>query len=352
MAAPAAEAVASTALVDPQALKGTEASFTGIVDALYEKLLDLNVPNSMISEHATKLMGVRHSLLGMYGVPPDPRWNTHSVVGRGPALGWPAAAAPAAWGPEQSRAKLMELATKRAGKQRIDKDDFTFETDAVDERGKMYVTTLNSSLLSQEYKTPVPCHNKKLAEQQCATAALEAEFPEASAHLSALGAAGAEWSEWWSQGGKGKKRKSIISDPANADAKSLLSHNMSVLLDRSVTKADLVYDVTPAEGGYAATLTMPNYDGGKRYQGDPAASRKDAEHAAAQAALDDLQDIIAPALEAHQEKKIRKALEIRGAHREKRMGERKTAKGAGKGAAVGLSAGPVSLPAAALTDAA
>merc|ERR1719421_1826188 len=95
-------------------------------------------------------------------------------------------------------------------------------------------------------------------------------------------------SEWYGvdMGGDssagGKKRKGETQD--ELPPKSRFVHAMALLLGRSATKADMTWSVEGESGKYVCTLALPGMD--KTFTGEPAESKKGAEHNAAEAALE------------------------------------------------------------------
>eukprot|EP00932_Pfiesteria_piscicida_P014287 SRR837773.26024.p1 GENE.SRR837773.26024~~SRR837773.26024.p1 ORF type:complete len:209 (-),score=91.58 SRR837773.26024:72-698(-) len=192
------------------------------------------------------------------------------------------------------------MACTKAGKQ-PNKDEFTFETSCVDEEAspKMWITTLKSSLLQAEYTCETPQKCKRDAEQGACEVALKAEYPEVYEKMQALGGGDV----------RGQKRKLEDGGEGPAEGKGRLSFVMCLLLERSVTKDDIVYTMTGTDGEYVAKVSLPTYKGGKTFSGAAAAVKKDAEANAANAALKALSGVTGPAIEKHKAKKIAKRAE-------------------------------------------
>lgn len=129
--------------------------------------------------------------------------------------------------------------------------------------------------------------------------------------------------------GGGKKRKGNMGGPVPEDPpKSRMCHALALILGHSATKEDMTWTVESVEGKFVGTLECL----GQTFTGEPANSKKGAEHAAAEAALEALADKIQAAEEEHKEKKAAKNREslakLKAAQEEK-----KAAKAAAKAAA-------------------
>lgn len=111
--------------------------------------------------------------------------------------------------------------------------------------------------------------------------------------------------------GKGKKRKGpeevSQSSGRNDGPKEKLAQACQLLIGRSLTKGELVYDVQDdGLGQFVATVTLPAYDPNTTHLGSPGATQREAEFSAAAVAMAALHDEIETA---HQAKKARKALQ-------------------------------------------
>mmetsp|Transcript_100935 Transcript_100935/g.256813 ORF Transcript_100935/g.256813 Transcript_100935/m.256813 type:complete len:307 (+) Transcript_100935:78-998(+) len=276
-----------------QTLEQVEAKFAAQTTGFYEKCMDLNTPQSVVGSAANQLLALRSTLLGLYGVAPDPKWSPGAAAAQGAVAG-------SAGGDVQWKQKLNECAAKKAARP-LAKGEFVYTTTAVDETNKSFTSTVSGSLLSKKYSSVEPQISKKLAEQTAARAALQAEYPEAYTELAAHEVALAP--------AKGEKRKS---DPLPMGDKNELNHMMQMLLSRSVTKDDVLYTLTTIEGekpSYSATVSLPTYEGSPTFQGAPASAKKDAEAAAAKVAIAAFKDAAAPLIEEHKAKKARKNAE-------------------------------------------
>jgi len=275
-----------------QTLESVEARFAQIVNGFYDQCMDLNTPQSAVGSAANQLLALRSTLLGLYGVAPDPKWSPGAAAAGGAAAG-------AVGGDVQWKQKLNEFAAKKAARP-LAKGEFVYTTTAVDETNKSFTSTVSGSILSQGHSSAEPQISKKLAENAAAKAALEAEHPEAYAELAVLEVAVAAASA------KGQKRKA---DAPPMGDKNELNHMMQMLLSRSVTKDDVLYTLTTIEGekpSYSATVALPTYQGSPTFQGAAAFAKKDAEAAAAKVAIAAFKDAAAPLIEEHKAKKAKK----------------------------------------------
>merc|ERR1712181_12717 len=101
-----------------------------------------------------------------------------------------------------------------------------------------------------------------------------------------------------SKSAKGKKRKA---EPAPLDAKSRLSHGMCLLNGGPVPKGGISYEVAKGPGGLVGTVSISTIS--QSFQGAPAKDKKEAESAAAEAALESMKDQLEAAEAEHQAKK-------------------------------------------------
>mmetsp|Transcript_96162 Transcript_96162/g.254016 ORF Transcript_96162/g.254016 Transcript_96162/m.254016 type:complete len:304 (-) Transcript_96162:74-985(-) len=284
--------------------------------------MDLNVQMSAVGGMVNNLLNLRNKLLGMYGIPPDPKWSPGGFGGavaaggiRAPVAPGPKAAAKkvtavsvAASGEILWKSKLYEASVKKV-KRSLGKDDFIFSTQDVPSGG--YICTVGSpSFLVREYSSEGPCASKKLAEHSAAKAALQAEFPEVFRELSMGIPAGKPLAPAPVQG---QKRKAEGAAVGPAEGKGELGHLIAIMLSRPVTKEDIVYTTMESEVGgtktYQSSVALPSYDASQMFRGVPAASKKDAENNAAKAAVTGLAAFAAPLLEEHKAKKARKHAE-------------------------------------------
>jgi len=307
-----------------QSIEQVEANFAASANKFYEKCMDLNVQMSAVGGMVNNLLNLRNKLLGMYGIPPDPKWSPGGFVG-GAAVG--GVKAPVAPGPKAAAKKAVTAVSQSASgeiswksklydasvqkvKRTMSKDDFVFSIQD-NPLGGFICTVGSPSFLVREYTSEDSCASKKLAEHSAAKAALQAEFPEVFLELSMGIPAGAP-----AQGQKalqGQKRKAEGASAGPAPGKGELGHLVAIILARPMTKQDIVYTTMESEVGgaktYQSSVALPSYDASQMFRGVPAASKKDAENNAAKAAVAGLAAFAAPLLEEHKAKKARKNAE-------------------------------------------
>lgn len=278
----------------PQVL---EYQFNEMANYLFENLFDWNKPSPALDGGWRDLKACRDSVLQAYGM---------GAVAAGPAPGSEGVNGMPNWIGEFYRA--YNKAQTAAGKGSASKDDVTFQVEEIEgkgARGKAYVATLTCTGFETTYQGSEPSKNKKEAEHWAASAALQAEFPEAYAEASARmsGIAVAPQA-------RGQKRKAAeISEP---DAKNKLAQAAQLLMTESMKKGDIVYECAAVEGSpseFVGTVTLSGYDNTVGYQGLPSTDKKMAETNAATAALEALAEKLAPLEEAHKEKKAAKKAE-------------------------------------------
>jgi len=296
--------------MQPGQLKQLEGQLSNIAWKVYESILDLNVPSASLQSEWSEVNRVRDRMLAHYGIVPQPAFVAPRGGGGMPAVsgGIPKAGGEVAW-----KSKLNEFLAK-AHKRSMSKGELVFEV--VEDQGG-YIGTLSSpaGLLSQEYQSEFPATSKKMAEHQVSKVALQAEFPQEFFML--------EQQEQGLMSGNPmtgfeepptKKRK-IGGEVAVAaqDPKSRLMHYAQLLLERPVTKTDVVFEVSQAGpntgDGFSATVSMPEYDPNSVWQGQLAETRKSAETFAAEVACLQLTPIVAPLEVARKEKKAKLAQE-------------------------------------------
>jgi len=149
----------------------------------------------------------------------------------------------------------------------------------------------------QQYTAKETAKNKKGAESAAAKAAFEALYPEAFNKRMA----------------KGQKRKSDSSSASYDNPKYKLSNGVQRMIanasGRGPTKEDVAYVVTSREEkpSYMATVTIPEYEGGKSFSGEWCESKVKAEHSAAEAACAVMGDMFSALIEEQSAKKKAKA---------------------------------------------
>jgi dsRNA-specific ribonuclease len=180
-------------------------------------------------------------------------------------------------------------------KRPIEKEDITYSVYASDPG---FVATIHISSFGQAYEGPT-MPTKKAAEQAAAKVILEMEFPDFIAekmNIMVVNSPPAEMS-------KPSKRKDAAED---VHPKSRLAYAVTLLLGRSASKEDVVYECVEVEPkSYAAFLRLPTYDPESSFEGEIASSKKEAETNAAKAALEFLSDLVAPLEEEQKAKKAK-----------------------------------------------
>lgn len=145
----------------------------------------------------------------------------------------------------------------------------------------------------QQYTAKETAKNKKGAESAAAKAAFEALYPEAFNKRMA----------------KGQKRKSDSSSASYDNPKYKLSNGVQRMIanasGRGPTKEDVAYVVTSREEkpSYMATVTIPEYEGGKSFSGEWCDTKMKAKNSAAQAAYTAMSDMLTALEEDHAAKK-------------------------------------------------
>merc|ERR1719476_1274178 len=118
---------------------------------------------------------------------------------------------------------------------------------------------------------------------------------------------GKGWEAWGPDGGGGgsgggggrsaesaaakKKRKKDLPPNENVltgpqDAKNKANHAIQMLISRSVSKGEIVYDVTESDGMFVAKFSCQAYKEGESYEGESAPDRRSAEISAAEKFLE------------------------------------------------------------------
>jgi hypothetical protein len=211
------------------------------------------------------------------------------------------------------KSRLIEAHTKMH-KTPVSKDLFQFTTV---QDGEGFTSTLMSEAFSSIYTSPEVQPSKKAAEDAAAKLALQAEFPEAFAVVPkavrnkavAKMKAKAKAAPVQMKLEKGVKRKATDAAPgvkgvASDDPKSKLAAGMALVLERSVTKDDIVYAIETVGDKLIATVTL-SIDG-TTIRGKPVpegSKKKDAEGSAAFVALGKFAAQIKQAKQVHALKK-------------------------------------------------
>lgn len=209
----------------------------------------------------------------------------------------------------------LHHAMQRKHNRTCSKEDLVFEITPVQEDGaKMPSYQATVTVQGNETFQGEVAPSKKKAEHMAAKVALEALFPDecdpkATSKRIALqkGTAMAQMFSSMSQPKAGKKR----SHEENMDPKSRLNSVVQMLLKRTVTKTDMIYTTEGGtDGKFNGKLDIADLQQSfETTEGFP--SKKEAENAVAQLALDEMKDQIETAEEEYKEaKKAKKAQEL------------------------------------------
>merc|ERR1712087_423759 len=109
------------------------------------------------------------------------------------------------------------------------------------------------------------------------------------------------------------------------DPQSRLRWAVNLLLGRSITKEDVVFETVedPSTGTYTSTVGIPEVVPDRGFQGEPGANKKEAEANAAAAALQEqLETQVAPIAEQHEANKKEKQRQRLDALNEKTKAEK------------------------------
>eukprot|EP00928_Gymnodinium_smaydae_P002282 TRINITY_DN10804_c0_g1_i1.p1 TRINITY_DN10804_c0_g1~~TRINITY_DN10804_c0_g1_i1.p1 ORF type:complete len:760 (-),score=163.75 TRINITY_DN10804_c0_g1_i1:57-2336(-) len=213
------------------------------------------------------------------------------------------------------------------------KDDIQYSmADVVDETTGSVAFQCEVIVAGSTFNGPT-AHSKRKAEQDAAAVALRELFPE---HVCRGGVTLEDAKQKSEKIQKVQKRKAGEVFIEEMHPKSRLLHGVTVLLQKTPTKDDVVFTVEDAPHGFLARLTIPDLN--VSYVGEIVATKKLAETSVAEVALRELSDQIEPAVADHQETKKAKIEEKRietqarrESVRQERM-NRRAAKSAGKGA--------------------
>jgi len=274
---------------DPQMM---EMAFCQSANAFFEYLMDWNSSSQDLEQGFRELLTLRTRCMQGYGMP---------AKGGGGAGGGGAISGngDVNWKGEfiGQLARLIKRSTT--------KDEVIFDVQEVEGqtpgRAAGYIATMSCTVLpsGQSYQGEEVCAGKKQAEHAAAKVAIQSEFPEVFARLT---------SAFVIQAKQGQKRKAAQPAANSSDTgefKQRLTMAAQLLVGRTLEKGEVTYECTEEQGQYVATVTLQGYDPGVGYQGLPAANKKLAESAAAEAALAALADQLAPVEEAHREKKAK-----------------------------------------------
>jgi len=225
------------------------------------------------------------------------------------------------------RAKLNQQIAKRAGRP-LTKGEITFDTVEAD-RG--YVSTISATstdILLDSY-TGEWRSTRKTAEHAASKAALLAEFPQAHAEV-ASGIIEPKGGAGPARNGKRKANEMMLAQhgwvpgmTVGPDLKQTLARYASLILGKSATKDDLSYTSEEDQGGrWISTVNFTSYMG-KTWTGHACQNKKEAEQAAAEIAVGELEEIVQPIEEERKAK-------LREKNREKLQKIKDFGKGSGK----------------------
>jgi len=250
-------------------LPAMEAKLAENAWAFYEKILHLDITMPALQKEWSTIADLRTNILGAYGIV-TPLGTT------APSSGVIAPNADLVEGETKTddnwKGKLQQLVSKRVGKSLV-KGEIVYQTADAPSGG--FVASCASAHLAREYSGEVAAPSKKGAETEAAKAALKAEFP--AEFQTASGVAPAP---------KGQKRKADALEATPLDPKTKLNQSMMLLLGRTLTKTDLVFEtVATGENVFSTTLTIPEYDAAAVFKSGNKESKKVAENAAAENAL-------------------------------------------------------------------
>jgi len=295
---------------NPQAL---EARYVQEADALYESVMDLNVPMQYLSQAWDTILKLRTQITAAYTTGP-----AHAGAGAAPNGG-------ATDGTKNWKGDLTTIIAKSAGRS-MTKDEIKYETG--DAEGGGYISTLTCEFLSQQYVGEEASKSKKEAEQATAMVAMMTEFPEA------CGGFGGQAQPQRAVAGQKRDRQ----EAAEVTPKGRLTQVAQLLIGPGIpsVKGDIVFVTTAHEdGSFTSTVALPKYDADGAWEGAPAENKKLAEHNAAHAACIALADIVAPLEQEQAAKKARKSKESLERMKETQEAKRLAKEVADGGAAVG-----------------
>jgi len=204
--------------------------------------------------------------------------------------------------PKTQLSQVLPLLLGRAAT----KDDWVFEMS--EESGK-YTAVLQLSALDRDTTdfTGKPAASKKEAEQNACKKAL---------HLMAK-----EINEVEKANGKKPRNAEAAGRPSqhvNDSPKTRLSQVLPLLLGRSATKDDCIWEMREENGKHKAVLQIAALNREMtEFTGKPADSKMEAEHSAAQKALNVMAMEITEAQQAHEEVKKARSAEKAAANRER-----------------------------------
>lgn len=288
--------------------------FTSNADGIYYQLMDLNVPTIRIRPQLEQLLQMRENMIAT---------AQGRATGKQPAL----AMGGGAGGQDLNWKQDLHQAISQANKTVVTKGEIVFTTLEVPSQSggpAKFMSSVSYAGFQTEY-TGEEAASKKMAEQNAAKAAVQSEFPQVFQSKAASPGGGLAVAVHGGPikpgGGGGQKRGREEEHP-----KAKLLRGLTLLIGRSLTKDDVIYNVDAVEttgkpSVFTCTATLACYDN-MVVQGQGCESRKAAEMSACEAAVAMLQGAFGPAEEEHKAKKAKKAAEEAKKRDEKRDAKR------------------------------
>jgi len=257
-----------------------EGQLSHMANQVYDDILNLNVTPGDVRGKAEATFSLRDQILDIYGVDASAGGVTAPAGGGLLAGGIEA---------HNFKGRLTQLLSKRA-KKSAEKGDVMF--DIVEAPGGGFVATCSGALLDASY-TGEACPGKKASEHAAAKVTIAAMFPDVP-----LGLQPAEVPR-----GKKRRREETTGDE-DMEPKVKMVRFMQLVLGRSTTKTDIVFDTVqdPLTKGYVTTLSLLSHSG-KVFTSDTCPSKKAAEADASSKGLAEFADDMVRLEQEHQEKK-------------------------------------------------
>jgi len=178
------------------------------------------------------------------------------------------------------------------------------------EEGDGFVCYVNSDKFEDVYGSEGACSTIKQAEENAAMVTMKAEFP---AHYKSAPQAAKKMGADLSHEHTAEEKAGLCS--GGKDPTSVLIHSLNVVFGRTLEKGEIVTTVQDIGGwAFKATCTISCADPPRSFQGEQIIgtskqNRKEAQHSAAQAALEGFKDEIDVAMPVHLAKKAARAAE-------------------------------------------
>lgn len=302
------------------ALDRLENEFSTLADKHIQLLTDCNVSCDRVWMGFEQLMASRGKVLAARGLGPVGGKGAKASKGGGKAFSWSepapvaAAAEPAKIGWKQLLAVQLAKAGHQAGGGSI-----VYEVADTDPTAKQGGARFGAwaivTAMGLEGQDPPSFEgelaiSKKAAENEAAKAAMHGLFPDAAMAAEA----GAQAGGWgappaWATAAFGGQPPAKKQKVMPTDAKSILNNSLAILMERSLPKDELKWDVSEIDDGgvraFSCVLTINPYDN-MTFEGPSTPSKKDAEQACAQLAIDALEPDVQPLRDAKAEKKKKK----------------------------------------------